>query len=226
MGSVAFPIGVEASALLGYLGSRPLEYVLSFTNGSLQGKKGFYPNHYEVGQIKDLPWPSWQPQNLAVVTKSGEDMARRALELQSSEETAFHFRGRPGLSQQASVKDLILSELNRRAALISSIQRTRSLVDAAVASELGFSNADVEEMDREFLLCEAPTTGAWSPLQTENLSSLLQVEAEKLASELFGFAIGQFDIADSTWHKIPTATRLGFQHIAAGRACCIGRCTR
>lgn len=194
MGSVAFPLKVDERALLGYLASRPLEYVLSFSNGSLQGKKGAYPNHYEVGQIKDLPWPSWSPESLAVLTRQGDVQATAAMNLQTDDETTHQYTGRPGLSGAESVRQAVKSTVRRRAALVAEAVSAREEVDRVVAAELGFNAGDIAVMDAEFACCESPATGPWSSKFGEASDEIFREEAEHLASELFGFAIGRFDI--------------------------------
>ena len=96
MGAVSIPIPpFDATALLGYLSSRPLEYVLSFSNGSLQGKKGVYQNHYEVGQIKDLPCPEFSSSDFKRLGELGNELSLQALHLQDEAETTHQYRGRP-----------------------------------------------------------------------------------------------------------------------------------
>jgi hypothetical protein len=194
MGSVAFPVTVDARALLGYLASRPLEYVLSFSNGSLQGKKGSYPNHYEVGQIKDLPWPEWHPDSLVLLESKGDALATAAMRLQLDDETTHQYAGRPALATRSSARAVCEESVRQRAALVSDMRLARRDVDRVVASELGFDAKDIDEMSREFSRCEIATTGPWSSSFGEVSAEVLQVEAEHLVSELFGFAIGRFDI--------------------------------
>jgi hypothetical protein len=194
MGSVAFPLKIDARALLGYLASRPLEYVLSFSNGSLQGKKGAYPNHYEVGQVKDLPWPEWRSESLALLESKGDVLATAAMRLQLDDETTHQYGGRPGLASRSSAREIGEESVRRRAALVSEMRIAREHLDRVVASELGFDSKDIEEMLREFARCENATTGPWSPSFGEVSADVLRVEAEHLVSELFGFAIGRLDI--------------------------------
>jgi hypothetical protein len=198
MGSVAFPVNIDARALLGYLASRPLEYVLSFSNGSLQGKKGAYPNHYEVGQVKDLPWPEWRSESLALLESKGDVLATAAMRLQLEDETTHQYVGRPRLATRSSAREAVEESVRRRATLVSEMRLAREDVDRVVASELGFDSKDIEEMLREFERCENATTGPWSPSFGEASTEVLRVEAEHLVSELFGFAIGRFDIRPAT----------------------------
>ena len=87
MGSVAFPKGTSADTLLGYLSSRPAEYILSFSNGSIQGRKGAYQNHYEVGQVGDLPWPDFTPEVAKKVDELGDAISSAAMLLLRNDET-------------------------------------------------------------------------------------------------------------------------------------------
>jgi hypothetical protein len=194
MGSVAFPLGVDARSLLAYLASRPLEYVLSFSNGSLQGKKGAYPNHDEVGQIKDLPWPTWQSESLRLMEAEGDALATAAMRLQSDDETTHQYTGRPRLAARRSVREVAEHSVGRRAALVVEVRRARAEIDRVVAAELGFDTLDIHEMEREFARCESVTTGPWSESFGTISDDTLREEAEHLASELVGFAIGRFDV--------------------------------
>jgi hypothetical protein len=216
MGSVAFPIKVDARALLGYLASRPLEYVLSFSNGSLQGKKGAYPNHYEVGQIKDLPWPAWRPESLALLESKGDGLATAAMRLQLEDETTHQYDGRPGLGSRSSAREVAEESIQRRAALVAEVRLARVDVDRVVASELGFDSKDIEEMQREFERCENATTGPWSPSFGAMSPDALRVEAERLVSELFGFAIGRFDIRPAISGKQVAGRSSAFEALPQG----------
>jgi hypothetical protein len=216
MGSVAFPIEVDARALLGYLASRPLEYVLSFSNGSIQGKKGAYPNHYEVGQVKDLPWPEWLPESLALLESKGEVLATAAMRLQLDDETTHQYCGRPGLGTRSSAREVVEESVRRRAALVSEVRLAREDLDRVVASELGFDVKDIEEMQREFERCESPTTGPWSPSFGKISAEVLRVEAEHLVSELFGFAMGRFDIRPTLSGKEIVGRSSAFEAVPQG----------
>src|SRR5262249_36629371 len=107
MGSVAFPKSTNAHALLGYLSSRPAEYVLSFSNGSIQGRKGAYQNHYEVGQVGDLPWPDFAPEVAKEVGKLGDSISRAAMMLLRNDETTHQHRPSPALRSARTLDDFI-----------------------------------------------------------------------------------------------------------------------
>ena len=218
MGAVAFPTEVGASALLAYLASRPLEYILSFSNGALQGKKGAYPNHYEVGQIKDLPWPPWSAGTVVRLDRFGDELATAAMQLQANDETTHQYAGHPGLSDWKTVRAAVEDPIRRRAKLVANIRTVREKLDEVVAEELGFDESDITEMNREFARCEQPASGPWSPSFGELSPDALREGAEDIASELFGFAIGRVDIRpalgdhelpirDSAFEPLPPGTR-------------------
>lgn len=194
MGSVAFPLGVSAAALLGYLSSRPLEYVLSFSTGSLQGDLKAFPNHYEVGQIKDLPWPTFTADALDELARWGEAIATSAMELQEADETTHQYAGRPTLCRRTSIADEVTSEFLKRKTLVAQTQAARKELDRLVGAALGFEPSDIDEMEAEFQACVAPGSGPWSPGYPDAGDSTIESEVTALVSEIFGFTIGRFDV--------------------------------
>jgi hypothetical protein len=194
MGSVAFPIGMSGATLLGYLASRPLEYILSFSNGSLQGKKGAYPNHYEVGQIKDLPWPAFTADELSRLHDIGTELSTLAMRLQEDAEETHQYVGRPNLALAKSIGELIRTTRTTKRHYVAEIARLRGELDTIVGRALGFDATDFEEMEREFSECEVSTDGPWSPSFTTPSPEEVRAEARALVSELFGFAMSRFDI--------------------------------
>ena len=194
MGSVAFPRGIGAGALVGYLASRPLEYVLSFSNGSLQGKKGAYPNHYEVGQIKELPWPPFTPEELTRLEAAGTSLCTAAMHLQDDDETTHQYTGRPLLAATTSLVNALRATFERRHKLVEEARAARLALDAIVAHSLRFDEADLVEMNGEFAACEQPGSGPWSPNYLLTDTAALRLEAAALLSELIGMAYGRFDV--------------------------------
>lgn len=193
MGSTAFPVSVSAPTLMGYLSSRPAEYVLSFSNGSLQGRKGAYQNHYEVGQIGDLPWPGFAPEISEQIGELGNTISRAAMLLLRNDETTHQHQRSRALRSSATLDDFITAELAEDDRLVSAVRSARSSLDALVSDALGFRPEDREAMNEEFTECDAPTEGPWSPVRPTVPSDLRESTARALVSLAVGVTLGRFD---------------------------------
>ena len=193
MGSVAFPKGTDAATLLGYLSSRPAEYVLSFSNGSLQGKKGAYQNHYEVGQIGDLPWPDFPSDIAKRVGELGVTMSRAAMLLQRNDETTHQHRPSPVLRRSVTLDQYLTGELAEDERLVATALSARATLDGLVSAALGFKREDVDAMNEEFAECDPPTDGPWCPVRPTVSDNLRQEAARSLVSLAVGLAVGRFD---------------------------------
>jgi hypothetical protein len=89
--------GVSPFTLLGTLVSRPARLLLSVRLGAGDDAPGSASKSYEVGLVRDLPFPdlsSDQLQELDRLAREGVDIAMQAFTTQ--DETAAHFRG-PGV---------------------------------------------------------------------------------------------------------------------------------
>lgn len=194
MGSVAFPNDTDPTTLLGYLSSRPAEYVLSFSNGSIQGRKGAYQNHYEVGQIGDLPWPDLAPEVAKQVGELGDTISRAAMLLLRNDETTHQHRSSRALHSSRTLDEYLAAEIAEDDRLVSTARTARSSLDALVSGALGFKAADIEAMNEEFAECDAPTDGPWC-LSRPTLNNDLRKEAARsLVSLAVGVALGRFDV--------------------------------
>jgi hypothetical protein len=194
MGSVAFPKETSADTLLGYLSSRPAEYVLSFSNGSLQGRKGAYQNHYEVGQIGDVPWPDFDPDAAKKVGRLGDTISRAATLLLRNDESTHQHRPSLALRTAKTLDEFIMAELAEDERLVAAALAARAELDALVATALGFKPEDVETMKEEFAECESPRDGPWCPERPTINDELRRFTARSLVSLGVGLALGRFDV--------------------------------
>lgn len=194
MGSVAFPKGTSADTLLGYLSSRPAEYILSFSNGSIQGRKGAYQNHYEVGQIGDLPWPEFSQEVAKKVGELGNSISCAAMLLLRNDETTHQHQPSPALRSATTLDDLITSELAEDERLVAGALLARAALDELVSTALGFKREDVDAMKEEFAECDAPTDGPWCPKRPTLNNDLRKEAARSLTSLAVGLVMGRFDV--------------------------------
>ncbi len=193
IGSVAFPKETSAAALLGFLSSRPVEYILSFSNGSIQGRKGAYQNRYDVGQVGDLPWPSFTPQMAVKLGELGERMSSLAMQLLRNDETTHQHLPSQALRSAKSLDDFITTELGEDERLIRGIYAARTLADDIVSTALRFRPEDLAAMGDEFAECEAPTAGPWCPNRPV-LDDDRRLDAARAVTSLaVGVAVGRFD---------------------------------
>lgn len=194
MGSVAFPKDTSAETLLGYLSSRPAEYILSFSNGSLQGRKGAYQNHYEVGQIADLPWPDFAPDVAKQVGELGDAISSAAMLLLRNDETTHQHQPSRALRTAKTLDEFITAELAEDERLVGAALSARASLDELVSTSLGFKREDVDAMKEEFAECDAPTEGPWCPQRPSLDNDRRKETARSLTSLAVGLAIGRFDV--------------------------------
>jgi hypothetical protein len=194
MGSVAFPKGTSADTLLGYLSSRPAEYILSFSNGSIQGRKGAYQNHYEVGQVGDLPWPDFAPQAAKEVGVLGDAISSAAMMLLRNDETTHQHHPPRVLRTAQMLDEVIAAEMAEDERLVGAALSARASLDELVSTALGFKREDVDAMKEEFAECDAPTDGPWCPQRPSLDNDRRKETARALTSLAVGLAIGRFDV--------------------------------
>lgn len=194
MGSVAFPLSGDAALLLGYLASRPLEYVLSFSNGGLQGDLRAFPNHYEVGQVGDVPWPDFGPEVARAIGALAQSAASAAMLLLRNDETTHQHRPSQALRSAKTLDDFIATELAEDERLVEAARSARASLDEMVSTSLGFKREDVDAMEKEFAECNAPTDGPWCPERPSLNNDLRKETARSLTSFAVGVAIGRFDV--------------------------------
>jgi hypothetical protein len=193
-GAVAFGAANTPATLLGYLASRPVEYVLSLFVGSLQGEAGFHPNHYEVGLVARLPWPGLTDEKARALADAAQEATRCALGLFEADETSHHFVAAAGLGE-ASLEAAARAWRTREVDAIRRIDAARISTDPTVADALGFSPRDTEEMNAEFEARVAPASGRWRPYFAANPDALDAREAaETLISYAVGVAFGRWDV--------------------------------
>jgi len=194
MGSTAFPKEASASTLLGYFYSRPIEYILSFSNGSLQGRKGAYQNHYEVGQVADLPWPDFRPEVAKQVGELGEAISSAAILLLRHDETTHQHQPSRALRSAKTLDDYITAELAEDERLVGTALSARAALDELVSTSLGFKPEDVDAMKEDFAECDAPTDGPWCPQRPSLSDDVRKETARSLTSLAVGLAVGRFDV--------------------------------
>ena len=136
-GSVVFAENVDPLALLGFLGSRPVEYLLSLFIGELQGKAGVHPNHYEVGTIQRLPWPGLTAETVGALERSAAACVTAVVGLQSQDEPTRSFMS-PLLAPQSGIRhNAKLAAHNERAALQEICQtETPLMISSLIRSDL------------------------------------------------------------------------------------------
>ena len=130
-GCVAFSDEVDPLALLGFLGSRPVEYLISLFVGDLQGKAGVHPNQYEVGILQRLPWPGLdaprQQQLAALAARCVDALRRHSCFDETSRAFLAPVQGRVE-SLQSAADSAMQSEHNT----VATVAATRAELDALV----------------------------------------------------------------------------------------------
>lgn len=195
-GSVAFPILISPTSLLAFLFSRPVEYFLSLALGGLQGEPGVHPNHYEVGTIQRLPWPSFNSNQLEHLSSLGLEAVKTAQSLFHHDETSPSFAAPVSGDCMSTIELMACREIQQIVAAIRKIQEIRGDVDAIVGDAFGFSGEDLSEMSSEFDRRFPPAKGHWrlffGVTYDEDLSRDI---AEKLISFLVGLTFERWSIS-------------------------------
>jgi len=171
-GPVAFPTAnVNPNLLLGLLVSRPARLLLSVRLGAGDDAPGSASKSYEVGLIRDLPFPSFsseQSSTLEQATARCVSIVRsRAVE---DDETTCYFIC-PSLAtaeKVASIRTVVASMVTLRDERFVEVCRLSSLIDEMVCAAFGFSETDRLVMCEEL---ELPVT-AFDPDKEPDLKLL------------------------------------------------------
>ena len=191
-GSVAFDNDADPLALLGFLGSRPVEYLLSLFIGDLQGKAGVHPNHYEVGTIQRLPWPglsaSQRNSLRAIATNAVSSLRHRNV----IDEVTRSFES-PVISPTESLRENAELAIRLEKGAIESVCANRELADRVVAVAYGFTETDFEEMDMAFADRTPPASGKWRAYFGEEGTDIDEVSyVRDVLSWAVGVAFGRW----------------------------------
>jgi hypothetical protein len=193
-GSVAFGQTNSPLAILGYLCSRPTEYVLSLFVGSLQGEAGFHPNHYEVGTIQKLPWPDFDSPCVSELERAAGTAVRLTRGLFVTDETAHDFVS-PTFVRGRGIRAADQAHAQTETQVALDILDARACLDQIVAKSLGFSVDDLREMDNDFDERIPPASGRWRPYFGAPPGPRSEsVEAAAWVSFLLGCAFGRWDM--------------------------------
>ena len=185
-GSVVFGNDVEPLALLGFLASRPVEYLLSLFVGDLQGKAGVHPNQYEVGTIQRLPWPGLGEEQQTALGALATQAVTSLRNRDTIDEVTRSFES-PVISPTDGLLDNaeLAAQLERNA--IRSVCSNREFADRVVAEAYGFSEKDVEEMEAAFSDRIPPASGKWRAYFGETGND---IDARSYIRDILSWAVG------------------------------------
>ena len=155
---VAFPSSVGELALLGFLSSRPVEYLIGLFVGELQGQAGVYPLHYQVGVVQRLPWPGI-PSAVENGLSAAADRSVRALQsLSALSECSLAFDGLPRFSM---LPELLYAVRARESEVLEEVLRNRAQVDELVYGLFGFTDQDQQAVSAAMQDLVPPAQGKW-----------------------------------------------------------------
>jgi hypothetical protein len=155
---VAFPHSISAPALLAFLGSRPVEYLIGLFVGELQGQAGVYPLHYQVGVIQRLPWPGLPSDCQQKLEALAESTVEALRELASLDECSFSFAGLPKFS---TFEELAVTVREHELQTMTHVVNQRAAADEIVYQAYGFSNSDRLAVHDAMFEMVAPAKGKW-----------------------------------------------------------------
>ena len=148
-GPVAFPLDdVHPSLLLGLLAAKPTKLLLSVRLGAGDDAPGSASKSYEVGLIRDLPFPDFQDQAESLQDLTNEaTLLVRSVAVEDDETTAlFCLPALARLADEHSLSDAAALVVNRREQAFTRLAVIQACIDDLVAGALCF-----DEPDREVL---------------------------------------------------------------------------
>ena len=175
--------------------------MLSLFIGELQGKAGVHPNHYEVGTIQRLPWPSLAADSQVSLEAAARGAVESLTRFNELDEVSRHFVS-PVLDKAAGFKANLRLVATLEASVVHEVARHRSVADGVVAQEYGFSAEDLSELAEAFDDRVPPASGRWRIYFGEDGQDLdAEAYAQRVASWLFGVAIDR-------WNPVPEQSAL------------------
>jgi hypothetical protein len=149
---VAFPkVEVHPSLLLGVLAAKPTKLLLSVRLGAGDDAPGSASKSYEVGLIRDLPFPDFheETEELQCLTQEATELVR-SLAVEDDETTAlFCIPAIIGNANGDSLKSAGELVVERRERLLAKLATITSRIDDLVATALCFDAPDKEVLWEE-----------------------------------------------------------------------------
>ena len=151
-GPVAVPFDdVPPSLLLGLLAAKPTKLLLSVRLGAGDDAPGSASKSYEVGLIRDLPFPDFQDQAQSLQDLTNEaTLLVRSVAVEDDETTAlFCLPALARLAGERSLRDAAALVVNRREQAFARLAAIQARIDDLVAGALCFEEPDLEVLWEE-----------------------------------------------------------------------------
>lgn len=198
---VAFPKKMRPLALLGFLNSRPVEYLIGLFVGELQGEAGVYPLHYQVGVVQRLPWPELSERDSQQLEEAAQTSVRVLQELDSLSETSRMY-GTRWFAKDCSIGETCEGLRKVEANAMDAVINAREIADNIALVAYGFNEPDIADLKSAFSKLIPPASGKWrryfgvagSDIATKDVS-------HDFVSWLLGTAFGRWDIRFTTGEK-------------------------
>ena len=158
-GPVAFPPSdINPSLLLGFLAAKPTKLLLSVRLGAGDDAPGSASKSYEVGLIRDLPFPEFNraAEALQCSTDEATELVR-SLAVEDDETTALFCL--PAIASSVDNRDLRTAAelvIDKRERALAQLARLTAHIDSLVAEALCFADPDREVLWEEL---EPPLVG-------------------------------------------------------------------
>ena len=164
-GPSAFSLGTSRRAMLAVLTSTPSYLLILSRLGNTDTSAAAMAKSYEVGLVRDLPWPVIAELKVArldaLVASAVESVRAGQIDEDDSGETVVAFALPPSLlplsgnTTAGSLVDATCARVVAREARLAHLAAIQAQVDAIVAAGYGFSERDRQVMDEEL---EPPLT--------------------------------------------------------------------
>src|SRR5262249_305487 len=143
---------VDPLLLLGLLSCRPTRLLLSVRLGAGDDAPGSAAKSYEVGLIRDLPFPPLTPDQEDVLRTATSDAAQAARGFQVERDERTNGFVCPMFLRESGVRSLRAlaeAEVRRCEDLWSALAKKSSEIDAMMCEALGFSGDDRRILSEE-----------------------------------------------------------------------------
>jgi hypothetical protein len=201
---------IDPLLLLGLLSSRPTRLLLSVRLGAGDDAPGSAAKSYEVGLIRDLPFPPLTPDQEDVLHTATRDAAQAAKAFQVQRDETTNAYVSPMFLRESgarSLRALAEAEVRRCEDLWSALAKKSSEIDAVMCEALGFSGDDRRILSEELEPPLEALSAEWDPAHDDLLARAYKTKDALPGGQLPGGLEAEFDVRVKTRRKKQTVPR-------------------
>lgn len=201
---------VDKLVLLGLLSSRPERLLLSVRLGAGDDAPGSAAKSYEVGLIRDLPFPELSPAQESLLRDATREaaQAKKASQVEWDETAnAFVAPGFLRFENRSSLRMLAEDSVRRFEDLWATTARRSADIDEVMCEALGFSEEDRRVLQEELEAPVAALPGRWNDHYDEILATAYLTKDALPGERLPGGLEAEVDVRVKTRRKKQTGLR-------------------